>query len=540
MLTNKKEKIGRNDKCPCGSGKKYKKCHLNSDINFMEDKSAHIFQQMQAKEFQCKEQQGLGREIISADFQGHKFVAVGSHLLYSKKWKTFYDFLNDYIKNALGSDWGNDELRKDFTGRHPVLQWYQYYCELQQKNKAKEGEITSVPHIGASTAYFGLAYNLYLLQHNKGIQEELIRRVKLNDKGNFYGALYETYVAAHFIKAGFDLEFENELDGSTTHCEFTATHKETGRKFSVEAKVIAPKKKGKPSIVAKLNDAFKKQASHERIIFVDIGKPAGTYEEAKKLLLQAAESLRELENSPRLKGQNHPPAYVIITNNSFWYDLKGQNFKFAALGEGFKIPSFKHDYKDTIQNALVEREKHKEVFGLLDSMHKHQEIPATFDGENPELAFNSIDDGNPPLLIGNRYLIPSDKGDVAATLRHVIVDEGRKLAIGAYDVDGGGSSILSCPLSDVELAAYKKHPRTFFGDLQPKTKIDDPLEFYDWLYNCYRNTPKEKLLEFMSHYPNIAELKKLSQEELAKLYCQGAAEAATIQGQSSEKSKEDL
>lgn len=505
----------------------------------MEDKSAQIFQRMIAKEHQRKEQQGLGREIISADFQGHKFVAVGSHLLRAKNWKTFYDFLSDYIKNALGNDWGNNELKKDFQERHPILQWYQYYWDLQQKNKTQSGEITSVSHIGASTAYFGLAYNLYLLQHNAGIQAELIRRVKLNDIGNFYGALYETYVAAHFIKAGFDLEFENEADGSSSHCEFTATHKEKKRKFLVEAKVIAPKKKGKPKVIAKLNDALKKQANHERIIFIDIGKPAATFEEAKNLLLQSTESLRKLEVSPRLNGQNLPHAYVIITNNSFWYDLKGQNFKFAALGEGFKIPSFKHDYRATIQNGLIEREKHKEVFGLLDSMHKHQEIPATFDGENPEIAFNLVEDENPRLVIGNQYLIPSDQGDVAATLRHVIVDEGRKLAIGAYDIDGGGSSILSCPLSDVELAAYKKHPRTFFGELQPKTKIDDPLEFYDWLYNCYRSTPKEKLLEFMSNYPNRAELEKLSQEELAKLYCQGAAEVATIQGEAAGKPTKD-
>jgi uncharacterized protein YchJ len=25
-----KRKVGRNDPCPCGSGKKYKKCHLNN------------------------------------------------------------------------------------------------------------------------------------------------------------------------------------------------------------------------------------------------------------------------------------------------------------------------------------------------------------------------------------------------------------------------------------------------------------------------------------------------------------------------------
>ncbi|MBI1919187.1 SEC-C domain-containing protein, partial [Candidatus Microgenomates bacterium] len=27
-----KKKLGRNDPCWCGSGKKYKKCHLNDDL----------------------------------------------------------------------------------------------------------------------------------------------------------------------------------------------------------------------------------------------------------------------------------------------------------------------------------------------------------------------------------------------------------------------------------------------------------------------------------------------------------------------------
>jgi preprotein translocase subunit SecA len=27
VLTKKEDKVGRNDLCPCGSGKKYKKCH---------------------------------------------------------------------------------------------------------------------------------------------------------------------------------------------------------------------------------------------------------------------------------------------------------------------------------------------------------------------------------------------------------------------------------------------------------------------------------------------------------------------------------
>ena len=31
----KPEKIGRNDKCPCGSGLKYKKCCLNKDKGYL-------------------------------------------------------------------------------------------------------------------------------------------------------------------------------------------------------------------------------------------------------------------------------------------------------------------------------------------------------------------------------------------------------------------------------------------------------------------------------------------------------------------------
>ncbi|MBU5428438.1 SEC-C domain-containing protein [Tissierella pigra] len=30
---NTRQKIGRNDPCPCGSGKKYKKCCLGKDYN---------------------------------------------------------------------------------------------------------------------------------------------------------------------------------------------------------------------------------------------------------------------------------------------------------------------------------------------------------------------------------------------------------------------------------------------------------------------------------------------------------------------------
>jgi hypothetical protein len=72
-----------------------------------------------------------------------------------------------------------------------------------------------------SVGIYGLAYNLYLIAHNvRDIESRLIQRLK--NPQNFHGAFYETRVAAELIKAGFELEYENEDDRSTSHCEFTA------------------------------------------------------------------------------------------------------------------------------------------------------------------------------------------------------------------------------------------------------------------------------------------------------------------------------
>jgi len=34
------------------------------------------------------------------------------------------DFLSDYVKQTLGGDWGNAEIAKPLSERHPVMQWY--------------------------------------------------------------------------------------------------------------------------------------------------------------------------------------------------------------------------------------------------------------------------------------------------------------------------------------------------------------------------------------------------------------------------------
>lgn len=46
------------------------------------------------------------------------------------------------------------------------------------------------------------------------------------------------------------------------------------------------------------------------------------------------------------------------------------------------------------------------------------------------------------------------------------------------------------------------------------------MELFDFMYESYQNTPKEKLLEFMSNAADISQLKELSQQELREIYCE--------------------
>ena len=82
-------KIGRNDPCPCGSGKKFKKCHDNVRVELpflfhqariekhIKEEGTRLLELQQGKEIQRQAQQGLGRPIISTEFKGYRFVAVG-------------------------------------------------------------------------------------------------------------------------------------------------------------------------------------------------------------------------------------------------------------------------------------------------------------------------------------------------------------------------------------------------------------------------------------------------------------------------------
>ena len=105
-------------------------------------------------------------------------VAVGNVIYHSADWKTFPDFLADYMKTVLGSDWGNAEIKKPLADRHPIMQWHDAICRYQAEMLKEKGKVTAVPMTGAVACYLGTAYNLYLLKHNVELQDRLVKRLK--------------------------------------------------------------------------------------------------------------------------------------------------------------------------------------------------------------------------------------------------------------------------------------------------------------------------------------------------------------------------
>lgn len=533
-------KIGRNDPCFCGSKRKFKYCHggpqhelpalLTQDRIEKEiiEQGRRHFEKHKVQELQRQKQQGLGRPIISMEFKGYRFVAVANKLFYGK-WKTFADFLGRYIADVLGTGWGNAEIAKPLNDRHPVMQWYDKICHLQAAHAKEKGVLFKTPLTGAASAYNRLAYNLYLIAHNgKDIQTRLIARLK--DKNSFQGAFFETQVAAWLIKAGFELEFEDESDRTSTHCEFTATHMATGEKFSVEAKSreIQSTKSSREKLGRKLHQALEKKANHKRLVFLNLNKPLLTPEAAENAM-DRAEWLVARAEGDTINGAPAPEAYVCITNMNDQYVLDTPAVAMMVLFRGFKISDFMGNDFASFREAARAREKHAPMFQLFKSMEEHREIPQTFGGELPSEAFAT--NPQPRMQVGQTYLVPGPDGvEVEAKLTQALVHDG-KAVCAFHDPKADTAWLATLPMSAEEVADYERHPETYFGvdNQKPGRKAETAIELFDFFVDAHRDAPRERLIALLGAGTQ-EDLSTMAQKDLVELLAERYTMHAVAQG----------
>lgn len=240
------------------------------------------------------------------------------------------------------------------------------------------------------------------------------------------------------------------------------------------------------------------------------------------------EQIRYNEKNDFPDGTQKPRAYVFVTNHPFHSNLAMPDAGMQVLAAGFHIPDFGPDARHFSYKSILEsRTKHEEMFALMKSMQTHYEIPSTFDGEMPELVFQESQDF-PRLQFGRWYMVPlADGQEVPGRLYEATVLGDRKEVLGCYQLATGENIMATCPISDAELSAYRRYPETFFGEIRkPGGRTNTLVELCDFFYEAYRNTPREKLLEWLSTAPDIERLRTLPQEDLVIIVCERWAYAA--------------
>lgn len=531
--------VRRNQPCLCGSNKRYKECCGHWQHNPFIFNSNEILRDIEKsieshkiKELIRQQQQGHGNPIISEEFKGWRFVAVGNILHRSNKWKTFHDFLMYYTMNIIGEKWGNNEISKPLNERHPILQWYNHVCLYQSEVIKEIGKVSSVPMTGYVEAYMHLSYSLYLLGHNTlknefndKLQKRLIDRLKKLEE--FPGAYYESHVFACLIRSGFEVEFEDEISNTSGCCDFIITHKKSGKKYTVEAKAIrregtygakenTAKCSLKQSIRNQLYDSLKKPSIYPRIIFIELNLPREI--ERLQWLEEAVEAVNNAENIT-VSRKPTEPAFVILTNHSHQHHLNEKEIDRAGLCMGYKIPDFGHGKKFTrLRDMYYAKQRYNDIEEIMESIKNHYDIPVTFDGTFPSSKYYNEDRS---IFIGERYLFEGvGESGLEATVISATVSEHEKIVYIGTDT----GHILTYSLIDEELRDYKKHPDTYFGVQYKQGKnIEHPYKMFEFLLDTYSTTSKNELLSFMEKSSDYESLKLLSQKELAIIYSEKMA-----------------
>ena len=324
-MGKKKSFRARNQPCHCGSGLKSKLCKQNHpSLSIPPEVIAEL--ERQAK---WRQDYGHVKEIIHEEFSGRKWVAAGNRLIHGN-FVTFHDFLLEYIKLTLGTDWMNAELQMPYSEPHPIMQWYEDFEQFRANiTQGKKGIFQAQP-TGSVAGYLCLAYDLFLIEHNTVLRDAILERLK--DPAKFQGARYELMTAACCAMAGFKLEYEDETDGSRTHVEFTATHPVFGDRISVEAKSKHRKDvlgfndpSAKPlvdlarvGVTNLISGARKKQTQLPLVIFVDLNVPV-TIDQDKQL--PWAENIRKNCDSIIKSFGDDPVPFnmIVFMNKSFHY-----------------------------------------------------------------------------------------------------------------------------------------------------------------------------------------------------------------------------
>lgn len=313
---------------------------------------------------------------------GGLLVSAGSSLYRMPEGETWYGFIYDLLAQKLGVPWIDEDWKRPDAERSLITKWF---AEIHRKELDANRQFTRwrpAKDTGATLAFRSLAYDIFCLEQSGGVPEEMLAR--LRKLAQFEGARYEAWAAAAVIRAGWKIEFEDETDRLTSHCEFIATEPKSGRKFSVECKrrhrpaidhveVHEKGERPKLDVASLIAAALRKNADYPRLIFLDVNMPpqavgiisAGWIKEFKS-------SKERLEMQPAYRANNAPRAIIFATNHPYHYVAKVQpDPKIHFVTTSFNRPDL---YAGDPRLEYNE----PEVLELMKSIASHFLIPENF------------------------------------------------------------------------------------------------------------------------------------------------------------------
>lgn len=351
-------RVGRNDPCHCGSGKKYKKCHLNKDTS--SDVPPEIikhFQKVIARQEYLK-QAGIHINYVKPImFKGKRVFALGSKIYPNcPPNETFHTFIIQILKETINLDWFREQAKLLPEERHYISLCLEKLGEWIARNektaeRVKDGVWGATPD-GYSKSLLLLAFDVCSLIHTHSLPPQLLERLKSRDQ--YQGARYEIAIAAIFARLNCEIQFTDEQSKSK-HCEFIATHRPTNTSLAVEAKsrhragvihqlgFLAPLEKllsGR--LIRRLfNDALEQNPKDIPFaIFIDVNSPITPdvpmdekpwVKDVKKMVDKRLESVTP---------QEYPLSAVFFTNFSFHYQTENEAEKGEAVGKVLSHPKF--------------------------------------------------------------------------------------------------------------------------------------------------------------------------------------------------------
>lgn len=283
-----------------------------------------MFYERAIEEKQFLESHGHIRPPVGLKMNGEAYVAIGGTIYRQNRpgSYTFMNALHDHALTFLGEDFLTAEEQKPLEQRHPAAQWMQIYVTHSQHLHAQGNLDEAVARIGAGAAWFRFAHDLHTIKDNSKLEDVL--KMRLLDGGRFQGARFELAVAALCVAAGYELQFEDESDGSKHHPEFIGIDKFSSERIAVEVKSRHRKgvkgfwggKEEKLGATVGVRglviDAFKKSADLPLYIFVDVNLPAAAPGVLKKWTDEINQMMSDLGNEGYLTSC---PANAVFFSN---------------------------------------------------------------------------------------------------------------------------------------------------------------------------------------------------------------------------------